>query len=113
MGDDPLTLVTPPPPVAAIVIEPVLLVMEMPVPADKVALVSVLPVELPISNCPLVYVVCPVPPLATATVPVTFAAVPVVFWLRVGKSPAAAMDNAPVVVVDFKIPVLRAEVPAE
>ena len=29
-------------------------------------------------------VVCPVPPLAIATVPVTFDAVPVVFWLKVG-----------------------------
>jgi hypothetical protein len=49
MGDDPLTLVTPPP-VAAMVIEPVPLVMAMPDPADKVALVRVLPVVFPISN---------------------------------------------------------------
>ena len=33
-------------------------------------------------------VVCPVPPLAMATVPVTFEAVPVVFWLSVGTSAA-------------------------
>ena len=30
-------------------------------------------------------VVCPVPPLAIATVPVTLDAVPVVFWLKVGQ----------------------------
>lgn len=60
-----------------------------------------------------VWVVCPVPPLAIATVPVTLAAVPVVFWFRVGKSAATAIVNAPVPVVDFKIPVVRALVPAE
>ena len=35
----------------------------------SVALVSVLPVVLPINNSPFVYVVWPVPPLATASVP--------------------------------------------
>ena len=30
----------------------------------------------------------PVPPLAVATMPVTLAAVPVVFWFKVGTSPA-------------------------
>jgi hypothetical protein len=40
-------------------------------------------------------------------------ALPVVLWLRVGKSPATAILKAPVPVVDFKIPVVRAEVPAE
>jgi hypothetical protein len=39
-----------------------------------------------------VFVVAPVPPLATATVPVTFEAVPVVFWLSVGTSPAWIED---------------------
>jgi hypothetical protein len=39
-------------------------------PCVKVALVKVLPVVLPISNCPLVNVVCPVPPEATGNVPV-------------------------------------------
>lgn len=42
--------------VAAIVIEPVLLVMVMPEPAVRVALVNVLPVVLPINSWPLVYV---------------------------------------------------------
>ena len=37
-------------------------------------------------------VVCPVPPLAIATVPVTFDAVPVVFWLKVGKEVRDAAD---------------------
>ena len=32
---------------------------------------------------------------------VTVAAFPVVFWFSVGKSPATAIVNAPVVVVDF------------
>ena len=41
----------------------------MPLPAVKVALVKVLPVELPINNWPSVYVVWPVPPLATGKVP--------------------------------------------
>ena len=49
----------------ATVIEPVLLVIEIPAPAVKVPLVKVFPVVLPIKSCPLVYVVCPVPPLAT------------------------------------------------
>lgn len=38
-------------------------------------------------------VVCPVPPLAIATVPVTFEAVPVVFWFRVGTSAATNARN--------------------
>ena len=58
-------------------------------------------------------VVAPVPPFATATVPVTFDAVPVVFWFNVGKSAATAIDSAPVVVVDFRMPVANAAVPAE
>jgi hypothetical protein len=52
-------------PVALIVIEPVLLAMLMPVPAVRVDFVSVLPVVLPISSWPFVYVVWPVPPCAT------------------------------------------------
>ena len=44
---------------------------------------------------------------------VAVAAFPVVFWLRVGKSPATAIVKAPVPVVDFKIPVAKADVPAE
>ena len=59
------------PPVAAMVMLPVPFVMLIPEPAVKVALVKVLPVVLPINNCPLVYVVWPVPPLATGKVPVT------------------------------------------
>jgi len=55
--------------VALIVIAPVPFVMVTFVPAVSVALVSVLPVVFPISSCPLVYVVSPVPPLATASVP--------------------------------------------
>jgi hypothetical protein len=43
--------------------------------------------------------------------PVTFEAVPVVFWFRVGKSPATAILSTPVLVVDFKIPVAKADVP--
>ena len=49
------TEVTVPDPVVAIVIEPVPLVIEIPVPAVKVALVSVLPVVLPMSNSPFMY----------------------------------------------------------
>lgn len=48
------TLVTVPPPVAAMVIEPAPGVIVMFVPAVKLALVSVLPVVLPISSWPLV-----------------------------------------------------------
>ena len=33
---------------------------------------------------------------------------PVVFWFKVGKSVAIAIVNTPVVVVDFKIPVVKA-----
>ena len=51
-----------PPPVAAIVMLPEPLVMVMPEPAVSVALDSVLPVELPMSNWPSVNEVCPVPP---------------------------------------------------
>ena len=36
---------------------------------------------------------------------VSVAALPVVFWFRVGKSPATAIDSTPVVVVFFSIPV--------
>ena len=43
---------------------------------------------------------------------VTVAALPVVDWFKVGKSPATAIVNAPVVVVDFKMPVASALVPA-
>ena len=64
----------PDPPVAATVMLPDPFVMLMPVPAVSVALVSVLPVELPIKSWPSVYDDCPVPPFATATVPV-------VIWL--------------------------------
>jgi hypothetical protein len=53
----PPTEVTVPDTVDAMVMEPVPFVMEMPVPCVSVAFVSVLPVVLPISNCPLVYVV--------------------------------------------------------
>ena len=41
------------------------------------------------------------------------AAEPVVFWFNVGKSAATATVRAPVPVVVFKIPVPRADVPAE
>jgi hypothetical protein len=47
----------PVPPVAAMVIDPVPFVTEMPEPAVIVALVSVLPVVFPIRSWPLVYVV--------------------------------------------------------
>jgi len=69
----PPTLVTvPPPAAAAMVMPPALFVMAIPVPAVSVAFVRVLPVLLPMSNWPSVYVVCPVPPLVTATAPVSF-----------------------------------------
>ena len=65
------TFVTVPPvPVAAIVIDPPPLMMDTPVPAVKVDFVSVLPVELPISNSPFAKVDSPVPPFATGTTPV-------------------------------------------
>ena len=41
------------------------------------------------------------------------AALPVVFWFRVGKSAATAIVKAPVDVVLFRMPVARADVPAE
>lgn len=47
----------PPPAVDAMEIPPALFVMVMPEPAVNVALVNVLPVLLPMSNCPSVYVV--------------------------------------------------------
>ena len=53
----------------AIEMLPAPLVIVIPEPWVRVARVSVLPVVLPISNCPLVYVVCPVPPAATGNVP--------------------------------------------
>lgn len=59
------------PPEAAIVIAPEPFVIEMPEPAVRVALDSVLPVLLPINSCPSVKEVWPVPPLATGKVPVT------------------------------------------
>ena len=55
--------------------------------------------------------VTPVPPEATAKVAESPAAVPEVFWFKVGKSAATAIDNAPVVVVLFTIPVAKADVP--
>jgi hypothetical protein len=87
----------PPAEVEAIVIEPLPLVMVTPDPAVNVALVRVLPVVLPISNCPFVYVVCPVPPLDTPRVPPSVTA-PVVAVFGVNpvvpaeklKTPAAA-----------------------
>ena len=67
------TLVTEPAPgpVKATVMAPLPLVMVTPEPAVSVAGVNVLPVELPISSCPSVKLVCPVPPLVTGSVPVT------------------------------------------
>ena len=65
------TFVTvPPEPVAAIVIDPFPLVIDTPVPAVKVDLVSVLPVVLPINNSPSAKVEYPVPPFATGIIPV-------------------------------------------
>ena len=57
----------PAPAVDVMVMPPALFVMLMPDPAVRVAFVSVLPVLLPMSNCPSVYVVWPVPPLATGS----------------------------------------------
>jgi hypothetical protein len=53
------------------VIDPAPLVMEMPEPAVSVVFVRVLPVVFPINNWPFVYVVWPVPPLATGSDPDT------------------------------------------
>ena len=65
------TFVTvPPEPVAAIVIDPLPLVIDTPVPAVKVDLVSVLPVVLPINNSPSAKEAYPVPPFATGIIPV-------------------------------------------
>ena len=57
----------PPPAVDVMVMAPAPFVMLMPEPAVSVVFVSVLPVLLPMSNCPSVYVVWPVPPLATGS----------------------------------------------
>lgn len=53
IGDDPLTLDTPPP-VAEIVIDPAPFVMLMPEPGLRVAFDNVLPVVLPIRSWPFV-----------------------------------------------------------
>jgi hypothetical protein len=65
------TFVTvPPEPVAAIVIDPLPLVIDTPVPAVKVDFVSVL-VLLPINNSPFAKEASyPVPPFATGIIPV-------------------------------------------
>ena len=62
------------------------------------------------SNAVVVNVASPVPEIVRAVVSV--AADPVVFWLRVGKSPATAMVSAPVDVVLLRMPVASADVPA-
>lgn len=56
---------------AAIVIDPAPLVIDIPEPAVNVDLAKVFPVVLPMRISPLVYEVCPVPPLATGSVLVT------------------------------------------
>jgi len=77
-----LVTVIPAASVAAIVIEPLPFVILIPVPAVKVDLAKVLPVELPIRSWPSVYVVCPVPPDAGPNVPAKVTA-PVVAVLGV------------------------------
>ena len=57
-------------PCVAIVIEPLPLVIAMLLPAVRVALLRVFPLELPMRSCPSVYEDCPVPPFATVRVPV-------------------------------------------
>jgi len=57
-----------------------------------------------------VEVVTPVPPEATASVVLKDAAEPEVFWFKVGKSPATAIEGTPVVVVFFKIPVASPDI---
>ena len=81
IGAVPETLVIVPPlPVAAMVMLPAELVIEIFEPA--VSVVRVNPDPLPISNAPLAGVVVkPVPPLATASVPVMLAALPPMFPL--------------------------------
>jgi hypothetical protein len=59
-------------------------------------------VELSAALC-----VVAVVPFGKAGVPLRFAAVPEVFWFSVGKSPATAIEGAPVVVVFFRMPVAR------
>ena len=59
----------PPAAVDAIVMDPLPFVIVMFDPAVSVALLNVLPEELPIKSSPSAYDVCPVPPLATARVP--------------------------------------------
>lgn len=95
------TLVTVPVPplVAAIVIEPAPLVMLMFAPAISVALVNVLPVLLPIRSWPSVYDVCPVPPLATASVPPSVSVPLVVIGDPVKVRPVAPPDAATEVTV--------------
>ena len=58
-------------PVAEMLIEPLPFKIVMLVPAVSVALLSE-PVELsPISSCPSVYMICPVPPLVVGIAPGT------------------------------------------
>ena len=68
-------------------IDPFPLVIEIPDPAVRVALVSVFPEELPMRSCPSVYVVCPVPPYATPTV--------VPFHVPVAMVPRVVIEDCP------------------
>jgi hypothetical protein len=74
---------------------------ELPVTLPAIGAVTVSPVRVPTEV------------IAGWAAAVTVAALPVVFWFNIGKSPATAIVNAPVVVVLFRIPVVRAEVPRE
>ena len=68
-----------------------------------------IPVARPASDVPFILptTVAPcVPVTSPESAPVNDAAEPVVFWLSVGKSPAVAIVNTPVVVVFLMMPVL-------
>ena len=99
-----------------------LIVVTLPLTVSEPLRTSEVPVAAPMSGVISVGVlarttapepveeVCPVPPDATASVADNPAAVPVVFWFKVGKSAATAIDGAPVVVVFLSIPVARPDI---
>ena len=95
--------------------EPEPFVIDIPVPAVKVALVRVFPVVLPIRSCPSVYVVCPVPPYRTPTAvachtPVAIVPTEVKEEVRT-PVPRVVPDNTLVPAIWYTLPVDRLRFP--